>query len=140
MAVPWEAPTNRATGITSSSITAGANALGDEIDNGTNLDRWAAFELTFTCSSAPTANTVVELYLIHALDGTNYEDGDATPTDPGKAPVAVFAARNVTSAQKVSVTGVPLPPFKFKSLLKSELDQNATSVALDCETYKENPS
>jgi len=137
-AVRWEQTgESRAAGISAASLNAGANALGSAIGNDSNLDRWADFELQFTCSVAPTANTVVELYLLYALDGTNYEDGSAAPIDPTKTPVGVFTARAVTSAQRVTLSHVPLSPHKFKCLLKSELDQNATGVTLTCYTYNE---
>jgi len=128
---------SRTTGIASASLTAGANSLGSEIDNTANKDRWATLELTFTCSTAATARKVVEAYLIYATDGTNYEDGDGTPTDPAKSPAGVFVNRNVTTQQKTTITGIPLEPLKFKLLLKSELNQDATSLTLLCYTYNE---
>lgn len=136
-AIKWSSGTSRTTGISSASINAGANSLGSEIDNSTNKDRWASCDLVFTCASAPTLNKVFELYLIYAIDGTNYEAGDATPTDPVKIRAGVFPARAVTSAQRVALTNIPLSPFKFKCLLKSELDQNATSVTMLMYTHNE---
>lgn len=135
--IKWDSAVSRTTGISTASINAGANNLGSEISNNTNKDRWATFELQFTCASAPTAGTVFELYLIYAIDGTNYEDGDATPTDPIKIRAGVFPARNVTSAQRIVLANIPLSPFKVKCLLKSELDQNATSVTLSMYTHNE---
>lgn len=136
-AVKWTSTTSRTTGISSASITAGANSLGSEIDNSTNKDRYCSFDLAWTCSTAAAANTVVELYAIYAIDGTNYEDGDATPTDPKKTRLGVFANRNVTTAQRATLTNIPIAPFKVKFLLKSELDQNATSVTLLAYTHNE---
>lgn len=136
-AVKWSSTTSRTTGISSASINAGANSLGSEIDNSTNKDRFISMTLTFTCSTAATENQVFEVYILTAIDGTNYEDGDATPTDPKKASVGVFGNRNVTSAQRVNLENILIPPFKFKILLKSELDQNATSVTLLAYTHNE---
>lgn len=135
--VLWNAATSVSSGISSESVNAGANNLGTEIDNTTNKDRFLSFDLTFSCASAPTANTTIEVYILYAIDGTNYEDGDATPTDPTKNPAAAVAARNVTGAQRVAVTNIPIQPFKFKILIKSELDQNATSVTLNAYTHNE---
>lgn len=130
----WEAPSAGSSGITSSSMNAGANLLSSEIDNETNLDTHLMLELTWTCSSASTVNSAVEVYILYALDGTNYEDGDAS-TDSYKLPVGAFYDDGGTGAQKQTIGPIPLMPFKFKVLLKSELDQNATSVALDVETF-----
>jgi hypothetical protein len=136
-AVKWTTATSRTSGISSESISAGANNLGDEVDNSSNKDRFASFSLIFTCATAPTAGKVMELYIVYAIDGTNYEAGDATPTDPVKIRAGVFPARNVTAAQRVNLTNVPLAPFKLKCLLKSELDQNATSVTMQMYTHNE---
>jgi hypothetical protein len=135
--VQWSSPVSRVTGISAVSINAGDNSLGSVIDNNINKDRWASLELQFTFSIAPVAGKVFELYLLYATDDTNYEDGDAAPTDPVKVRAGVFGVRAVTTAQRVSLTNIPLAPFKFKCLLKSELAQNATSVTLNMYSYSE---
>ena len=128
---------SRTTGIAAANIAAGANALGSEIDNSTNKDTECDIEVSITCGVAPTADKVMEVYILYALDGTNYEDGNAVgPVDPKKAPVGCVAVRAVTSAQKCVISGVPLRPYKFKVLLKSELDQTATTTVL---LYSNNP-
>jgi len=129
-AVKWTTGASRTTGISTASLNAGANLLGSAIDNATNKDRWLTCELTWTCTVASTAGKAVELYVLYAVDGTNYEDGDATPTDPAKGMAAAFFDDGGTGAQKQTVVSIPIMPFKFKLLLKSELDQNATSVTL----------
>jgi hypothetical protein len=134
--VLWKGGTSRSTGINSAGVNAGANQLGSEIDNAANKDRFASLDLTFSCASAPTANTVWEVYVLYAIDGSNYEDGGAA-LDPAKNPVGTIAARAVTGAQRQTLMNVPILPFKFKLLLKSELDQNATSVTMLCYTHNE---
>lgn len=127
---PWNAGTPRTTGIASETVAAGANFLGSEIDNSSNLDTHLDLDVAFTCGSAPTANKVIEIYLLFSVDGTNYEDGDATPTDPTKSLLTAVAARAVTSAQRVAIDQIPIPPKKFKILIKSELDQSASVTVL----------
>jgi hypothetical protein len=134
--IKWKAPTSRTSGISSASLNAGTNLLGSEIDNETNLDRWMALNLTWTCSSAATAGKVIEAYVIYDVTSSAYEDG-GTSEDPVKAPVAVFVDDGGTGAQQQTVEDIPIKPFAFKILLKSELDQNATSVTLLAETYNE---
>lgn len=133
----WTTPTSRTTGISAVNLNAGANVLGSAIDNAANLDTWAEISATFLCGSAPTAGTELEVYLLYAPDGTNYQDGDATPTDPAGGQVGSFIARNVTSQQYPLSITVPLKPFKFKILVKSELNQNisSTSLTVSCQTF-----
>lgn len=134
----WTGGTSRTTGISGATLAAGANFLGDAIDNGTNKDRFCAIEVTFTGASTPTVDTLLEIYILYAADGTNYEDGDATPTDPKKPPVGCVAARAVAGAQKQTLPAIPLSPFKFKILVKSELDVAITSaLTVLCHTYNE---
>lgn len=135
-ALKWETPVNRSTGITSSTMAAGANLLSNEIVDSSNRNRFLNLELTWTCAVAATENLATEVYLLYALDGANYEDG-GTSVDPKKTPVAFFVDNGGTGAQKQAVNGIAVRPFKFKILLKSELDQEATSVALDAETHNE---
>jgi len=132
----WSAASARTSWIAAQAITTGANYLGSEIDNETNKDRYASVEILANFSSAPTAELVVMVYILYALDGTNYEDGDATPTDPKKGPVAVLPVRNATGNQRIAVRGIPLSPHKFKVLARNETDQTATTTVL-VETYDE---
>ena len=131
----WTAGTSRTSGISAASLAAGANLLGSAIDNSTNLDAYLSVDLAWTCSVAATADKVIELYILYAIDGTNYEDGDAVPTDPKKPLTAVFADDGGTGAQRQARVNIPLAPYKFKILLKSELDQAASSVTLLAYTH-----
>lgn len=101
-----------------------AGALGVEYDNATNDYIYGLFELAATFGSNPTAGNTVDLYIIPAPDGTNYDD--ATAGASGAAPATCYAGgfplRAVTSAQKVPLGlglagGIPLPPCKFKIFL-----------------------
>ena len=129
------AGTSRTSGISSTTLDADANLLGSEIDNGTNLDLYLDVDLAWTCSVAATADKVIEMYILYAVDGTNYEDGDATPVDPKKTLTTTFADDGGTGAQRQARVNIPLSPYKFKILLKSELDQDASSVTLTAKTH-----
>jgi len=101
------------------SLANNAAALGTEYDNSSNLYLWATFELNVTFGSAPTAGNTVDLYIIPAPDGTNYDDNTtgASGAAPSTSYVGGFPLRAVTSAQKVPlgvVRRVDLPPTKFK--------------------------
>ena len=98
-----------------------AAALGVEYDNSVALNLFGLLELNVTFASAPTANNTVDVYIIPAPDGTNYDD--AVTGASGSAPASCYAGgfplRAVTTAQKVPLGlgqqgYIPLPPTKFK--------------------------
>lgn len=132
--IKWQESNARDTGIANASLSAGANYLGSEIDNATNRDKFCSGDLAFNCAVAPTANKVIEIYFLHAVNGANYEDGSDS-IDPVGVPVACIPARAVTGPQRVALKNILVGPFKFKPLLKSELDQNATGVTLQLYTH-----
>lgn len=98
-------------------------ALGTEYDNATNLYLYGLFELNVTFGSAPTAGNTVDLYIVPAPDGTNYDDGSASVTPPITNYAGGFPLRAVTTAQKIAIGGplslIWLPPLKFKVLVKN---------------------
>ena len=106
-----------------------AGALGAEYDNSSGLYLYGLFELNVTFGTNPTAGNTVDLYLIPAPDGTNYDD--ATTGASGAAPITTyvggFPLRAVTSAQKVplglGLTLINLPPTKFKAFLLNKSGQ-----------------
>ena len=123
-------------GIVSHTLAAGANKLGPEHDG--RLKRWAAFELQWNPDATAAAGETIELYLLYALDGTNYEDGDETPDDPKKTKEGVFTDDGSDALQRqVLQTKVELLPFKYKPLLKSELGDQALTVVLSIYTFSE---
>ncbi len=103
--------------------------------NQTNLDLFADIEVEWSCTVAPSDNDTIEVYLLYAQDATNYEDGAGDGTqvgqdiDPKVNPVGVAAAYNDTLAHRLLIPGVPIRPYPFKVLLKSELDQDASCTA-----------
>ena len=78
---------------------------------------WGEFELVVTFGAAPTAGTGFDLYLIESVDGTNYTDGSSSVAPPLTSFVGSFPLRAVTTAQRIHLRGVPLPPGKWKALL-----------------------
>ena len=140
--VKWTTPSSRTTGISSATINAGENYLGSEIDNATNLDRYLDLYFTFSFASAPTANTVCEVYLLFEQADDVYEsgsgDGDGTPAavDPMKVPVGFVTTKAQTGAQYAMLVSIPIPPRAFKILIKSEFNQN-TSMTVLAYTYNE---
>ena len=68
---PWNTPASRTTGIAAQSIANAAGFVGSAIDNATNLDDTLDLQVTINCATAPAANTVLYVYLLLSIDGTN---------------------------------------------------------------------
>jgi len=137
-AVKWADPTSRATNIAGASLAAGGNLLSDAIANETNKDRYLALELLFSNSGTTSTGTFIETYLLYAQDGTNYEDGSAA-VDPKKTFDNVFinAGTAAGSPQRQNIPDIPINPFNFKVLLKSEFTNAISGVTLSAHTYNE---
>ena len=129
--VKWEAAAISSIATTElNSLANNDAALGAEYDNATNLYEAGLFELNVTFGTNPTAGSPVELYIVPAPDGTNYDDGDGTPLAQVNTFVGAFYVRAVTTAQKMTL-GIPgaalgpilLPPTKFKALLYNKSGQ-----------------
>ena len=112
------------------SLANNAGALGAEFDNAAGLWLFGAFELTVTFGSAPTAGSTVDLYLIPAPDGANYDDAitGASGSAPATCYAGSFPVRAVTTAQKIPLgfaqSGyVQLPPMKFKPFILDKSGQ-----------------
>jgi hypothetical protein len=135
--VLWTAGTSRTTGISGVTINNGAGSLGSEIDNGTNKDQFVSLDLAFTAASAPTAGSPWYVYVLYAIDGTDYEDGGAS-TQPSKTPVATFGAPADTSAHRRNQVNIPLAPFKLKLLVWNATGQNSASNAVTLLAYSHN--
>jgi hypothetical protein len=116
----WAAYTSRGNVLSTelNALTnAGRSAAGVEIDNGANLDVYGVLELQVTFGTAPSDGGYVEIYMVTAPDGTNYEDG-SNSVDPGAHKlIDRIPVRAVTTAQRLTGRMIPLLPEKTKFLL-----------------------
>lgn len=90
-----------------------ASTLGTAFDNSSGKYFFGAFQLAVTFTSAPSVDTTVDLYLVPAIDGTNYGDGGVGVT-PQNHIEASFVMRAVTSLQRIVIRDITLPPCPFK--------------------------
>lgn len=95
-------------------LGAGAgSALGSVVaDNATDLWPFGAFQLDVTFAAAPTADSTIDLFVVYAFDGTNYNNGGGTSL-PANAVVGGWNMAAITTQQLLTI-GVLLMPFKFK--------------------------
>ena len=91
-----------------------SSALGGDATDANLLGDW---ELVVTFAVAPTVDTLIDLYLVRSIDGTNYEDGSATVRPAATAYAGSFQVRAVTTAQPLAIPDVPLPPGLFKAII-----------------------
>lgn len=103
------------TAPTLKNLSAGGRKLGSEIDNATDKHLYADLTFKVRGASAFAATDYVTFYLIHALDASTYEDGDDSTT-PAKPPHVVFPVRAVSTQQRIELSNIPIPPFKYKWL------------------------
>jgi hypothetical protein len=129
----WAAANARTSGIATESITNASYTTGSEIDNTTNKDKYASIQLATQFASAPTVNRAINVHILYALDGTNYEDGEI----PKKVPVAIFPVRAQTAIQRNTRVNIPIAPFKFKVHVHNDTDQSTTQTAISIYTHND---
>jgi hypothetical protein len=103
-----------------------AAVLSAAIENGTELDLYADWELAVTFASAPSANGRIELWLVRTLNEADYEDAGAGPIVPQNGFLGAFVVRALTSAQRLILPHPPhilLPPKDFKVLVVNRSGQ-----------------
>lgn len=101
-------------------LTNGSFATDGTAYDNTDKDFWADFELYADAAGNFTAGVTCDLYLLTAIDGTNYA-GTAGP------PPGAYAGSFICQAEhpgRYVLRGVPLPPCKFKAYLKNGSGQN----------------
>jgi hypothetical protein len=137
----WATWTDRSTVLTTelNSLASSARSnAGTEVANQTNKDKYGIVELTVTFGSAPSAGALVNVYMVTAPDGTNYEDGSSS-SDPGMhTHVATVALKATTSAQRVSSAMFPLKPLKTKFILENRTSQAFPSSGSQVKLYTGN--
>lgn len=102
--------------------------VSDEIDNTANCDRYMDIRLHTQHASAPSAGGYYAVYLVQALDGTNYADGaDGSVIPPAPTLICVLPVRAVTTAQIVDFKFIPMPPSKFKIITINKTGQAASA-------------
>jgi hypothetical protein len=96
------------------------SAASSAIDNTSNLDLYHDLTLTVAAQgSSRSAGATVSVYLIPALDGTNYDDTSASTAEL----VAVFSLDAATTARQSTRRDVPVPPGLFKYFVVNNTGQ-----------------
>lgn len=138
--VTWETSTiSTVISTDMNSLANASRALSSEINNASGLYLFDDVQLSLGAfGSTPSAGGVVELYIVAALDGTNYEDGNASTDPPIANLVGVFNIRASTAAQIHTLRQIPIPPVKYKYLVINKTGQtfNASGNTLKVVSYR----
>lgn len=128
-AIKWEAAWVDRSTVLTTELNALANngicAAGTGYDNTSNLDQYAALELSVDFVSAPTSGGYVNIFLVESLDGTNYSDATTTAGDAGIMRfIGAIPLAAVTAAQRIaSPFTFMLRPGKAKFVLENKSGQ-----------------
>lgn len=110
------AAANRLTTELNSLANGSTSALSAEVDNTTNLYKYADFEVNLA-SAAFTGTPSVSLYIVPSQDGTNYPDWDAGAS-PGNGNnnywIGDVQLKAATGTERHVLRGVLLPTGKYK--------------------------
>ena len=122
-------------------MSADLNALGNGssvlsttvVDNSTNLDLVNNWELVITSTSSMTANTVMSMWLVVSIDGTNYAEGTSANAAQPSMWWGDFEIPRAANSFRLALVGgkscpLFLPPLKFKPLIKNGSGQALLSV------------
>ncbi len=107
----------------STSDTTGFSTLGAEVNNEADLFQYLDLELVLAAQGvARSVGAVVEVWIAVAVDSTpNY------PADSNAALVSGFLRSFVldaaTTARRLTLTNIPIPPFKFKLYVRNDTGQ-----------------
>lgn len=135
MATTWTALGTYTTAIpgagtapTLKALANSARVLGAEIDNTSGKDMFADWDLLCKFQSSPSAGGVVNLYLVPAVDGTNYADGSDSLVPASSLFAGSMPVQANMNAQRVALRNILLPPGKFKPLIENGAGQALTNV------------
>lgn len=121
----WTAPSTTLTSLLTTQLdslaSSGVSGVGAEYDNNSNLHLYMMLQLDVTFGTGPTADTTVDIYLVQAPDGTNYEYSTVPKTTKF---LGSFFVVNSTSAQKHVIGPFLIPPMKFKLVAVNSTNQS----------------
>lgn len=105
------------------------------IDNAANLDQFLAVTINLG-SWTPTVNDYMELYLLYAADGTNYESGSSSYLpEADRIWISKSLSTDTTAAAKRFTVWRPIRPFKTKVLWRW-MGTNSTAASSNSMTWQ----
>lgn len=133
MTIKYTAYSAALTPLTVASLTNNLSTpRGTTINNTADLNTFCDAELVFQFSVAPVARSILSLYRVASVDGTNWSDADPISATF----VRGFTVRAVTASQRVVRERIPLlPGMQAFFLQNTETGQTLTSATMRIYTY-----
>jgi len=131
-ALLWDARPTAATIIATTgalkNLANDANAISDEVTNGTALKTHMDLMLYLhDFAAAPTAGGYFACHVVYEMDAVlgDGEDGDlaGTPNLTGNTQVGVFPVKAADEDQTIQLVGIPIAPHDFKVVLVNKCGQ-----------------
>lgn len=118
----WNAPSSPVSLLTTDLNSLANNTLSAAsaaVNNDTDLNIYADFELVLA-SLSPTAGAYVSIYILEAIDGTNYPEATALRLKTTQLLLTIPLDTTATTAQRIAARNITLPPGKFKIVLDNQ--------------------
>jgi hypothetical protein len=125
-AINWETSPSLTAYLTTelNGLANDANKLGAEIDNSTALDMYMDVVVYVdTQGTARSAGAHIAVFLIPAVDGTNYAYGDDSTDPASNRLIATLMLDAATTARRIAAQVLSIPPGKFKLLFENKTGQ-----------------
>ncbi|MEW5857405.1 MAG: hypothetical protein AB1861_08490 [Cyanobacteriota bacterium] len=90
---------------------------GQILDNTITRALFANLELAVQFTVAPNADSLIQLYLLPSIDGTNYADGSPTIAPGVESFTTNFVLKNTLNLQRIPAQRIPLDPFRYLPLI-----------------------
>lgn len=108
------------TALTLTTANATDSAGSSTIDNSTALELYANVELVVTTQAAArSAGAKVSLYILHSLDGSNFDDALSSTADL----VGAWALDATATARRRTLSDIPIPPGLFQFMVRNDTGQ-----------------
>lgn len=140
--VQWSAFTDRgnlASTILDSLANATISAASTALDNATNKDTHAIIEINLgSAAFITTGDCYLELYMVKAPDGSNYEDAPAAGGADRNTLIATIPIIPTTSAKRVMTGLITLPPCPVKFYVTNQANVTLAASGNTIDVYTAN--
>ncbi|GIW60991.1 MAG: hypothetical protein KatS3mg087_2057 [Patescibacteria group bacterium] len=126
----YSQPTSRDTGINSVNVNSGGQVIGAIINNDIHLDLFADIEAIWSYTTAPTADKRIEIHLLYARDGTNFEELSPNTVVAGFSPPA-----DTSQHQRMIARAAKLLPYPFKVAVKNVDTAQSITITIKLSSY-----
>jgi len=138
--INWSAFTDRgnlASTVLDTLANATLSAASTALDNGTNKDTHAVIEINLG-SLTPVTPGYLELYMIKAPDGTNYEEAPVIGGTDRNTLIATIPVPAGAGTKRVMTGLISLPPCPVKFYVGNQLNVTTTASGNTLDVYTAN--